>query len=133
MTYAFGPISEARLKDLHPDLVRVYRRAMSWQLLDFMILETVRTQAAANDNAAKGTGIKSSKHLRQPDGFAHACDAVPYPVDWKDTKRFDFLAGVIAAAAKVEDVAVRWGGNWDGDNDFHDNSLEDLPHFELVA
>jgi len=130
--YAFSKTSLARLANLHPDLRRVYHRAMSYQIMDFTILETVRSQAQANENAAKGVGIKNSKHLRQADGFAHACDALPYPIDWKDTKRFNVLAGLLLAAAKEEGVKVRWGGNFDGDNDFHDNSLEDLPHLELM-
>lgn len=138
MAYAFGTASEAKLKTLHPDIVRVLRRAMSYQLMDFTIFETARSASQAAANAAKGTGIVNSKHLVQADGYAHAADVYPYPTSeagktiFQDTKRFNVLAGIILAAAKEEKVKIRWGGNWDGDNQFRDNSLEDLPHFELV-
>lgn len=133
MAYTFSKASLAKLDQLHPSLRRVYLRAMSYQVMDFSILETLRTPADAAENAAKGTGIKNSKHLRQADGYAHACDALPWPIDWKDIKRFALLAGLLLAAAAEEKVKVRWGGNWDGDNDFKDNSLEDLPHLEYVS
>lgn len=133
--YAFSKTSLARLADLHPAMQRIYHRAMSYQVMDFMILETVRTPDQAKANAAKGVGIVRSKHLRQRDGYAHACDALPFPIDWKDTKRFNVLAGLLLAAAAEEGLLknVRWGGNWDGDNDFRDNSLEDLPHLEWIT
>ena len=132
MSYAFGRTSESRLAHLHPDLMRVVRRAMAYQVLDFMVVETLRSPAQAAANAAKGVGIRNSKHLAGPDGKARAVDLAPYPVEWSDLKRFHILAGLMLAAAKEEGVRVRYGGNWDGDNDFHDNSLEDLPHFELA-
>ena len=112
--------------------MRVVRRAMAYQVLDFMVVETLRSPAQAAANAAKGVGIRNSKHLAGPDGKARAVDLAPYPVEWSDLKRFHILAGLMLAAAKEEGVRVRYGGNWDGDNDFHDNSLEDLPHFELA-
>jgi hypothetical protein len=27
---------------------------------------------------------------------------------------------------------IRWGGDWDRDNDFSDQKLNDLCHFELI-
>jgi hypothetical protein len=39
---------------------------------------------------------------------------------------------MMRCAARVEGVKVRWGGDWDGDNDFHDNKPEDLPHIEAA-
>lgn len=56
VTYAFNPHQRSPAKGLHPDLARICRRAMAWQLMDFSILETVRSRHAANDNAARGTG-----------------------------------------------------------------------------
>ena len=28
---------------------------------------------------------------------------------------------------------IRWGGNWDGDGQFSDQTLFDFGHFELIA
>jgi peptidoglycan L-alanyl-D-glutamate endopeptidase CwlK len=27
---------------------------------------------------------------------------------------------------------IRWGGDWDGDQDFRDQTFDDLAHFELI-
>ena len=29
-------------------------------------------------------------------------------------------------------VAIRWGGDWDKDNELKDNGFDDLMHFELI-
>lgn len=80
-----------------------------------------------------------SKHNEQehfedgPDGkLVHAVDMVPYPIDWKDAKRFVFMAGIMMAFAEDEEVPIRWGGNWDRDMVIlDDQNFDDLPHFEL--
>ena len=61
-----------------------------------------------------------------------AVDVVPYPVDWNDTRAFYFLAGMIKAKAKEMGLNVRWGGDWDGDGFFKDQTFHDLPHWELL-
>ena len=77
----------------------------------------------------------SSKHIKQDDGFAHAVDIAPYPIDWDDTKRFYWLAGMMKALAPrhlPSNYELRWGGNWDMDEDLNDQSFMDLVHFEIV-
>ena len=67
-----------------------------------------------------------------------AVDVAPWPIDWKNVKRFYWFAGFVMGTAerlKVEDKmhhSVRWGGDWDHDGDFDDQRLLDLVHFELV-
>ena len=76
-----------------------------------------------------------SKHLKQEDGFAHAVDIAPYPIDWNNTKRFYYLAGMMMALAPKylpDNYALRWGGDWDSDDDLDDQTFMALVHFELV-
>ncbi len=61
-----------------------------------------------------------------------AVDIAPYPIDWKDHKRFYYLAGIVKGVASQMGIKVRWGGDWDSDNDLNDQSFMDLGHFEIV-
>lgn len=49
-----------------------------------------------------------------------------------DTAQLAYVAGVLQAIALVRSMAIRWGGNWDGDAEIiTDQSFDDLVHFEL--
>jgi peptidoglycan L-alanyl-D-glutamate endopeptidase CwlK len=74
----------------------------------------------------------SGTHGIQADGFGHAVDLAPYPIDWNDFERLDQLATVMFAAAKELGVTLRWGGNWDMDDKLHEHGESDSPHYELV-
>ncbi len=69
-----------------------------------------------------------SKHNHAP---SLTIDVVPYPIDWKDTDRFRYFGGLVKGIATQMGIDLRWGGDWDSDNDFKDQSFIDLPHFEL--
>ena len=71
----------------------------------------------------------NSKHNKLP---SMAVDVAPYPIDWNHRESFYHLAGYIKAVAKDLNIEVRWGGDWDRDNDFKDNDFDDLVHYELV-
>lgn len=102
----FGKISEERMKELHPDLVKVLRRALQLSKIDFTIIEGVRSDEQCFINFGKGrtpmecmrggcptryaqpklpkvtwlTKALSSNHRKKLDGFGHAVDLYPYPV-----------------------------------------------------
>jgi peptidoglycan L-alanyl-D-glutamate endopeptidase CwlK len=59
-------------------------------------------------------------------------DVVPYPVDWSDLSRFYHFAGFVNATAIALGIAVRWGGDWNGDMRFREEKFKDLPHWELI-
>ena len=42
-----------------------------------------------------------------------------------------FFGGLVTGLAKQKGIPLRWGGDWDGDNNFKDNRFDDLVHFEL--
>ena len=71
----------------------------------------------------------NGKHNSNP---SKAVDVAPYPIDWNDTKRFYHFAGFVKGLATSMGIKIRWGGDWDGDNDFKDNSFNDTPHFEIM-
>jgi peptidoglycan L-alanyl-D-glutamate endopeptidase CwlK len=138
--FTFSERSLNNLKGVHPKLVAVVKRALVISSIDFTVLEGVRSQERQNELWAQGrtkpgqvvTWVQSTgTHGIQGDGYGHAVDLAPYPIDWNDFERFDQLATVMFAAAKDIGVTLRWGGNWDMDNLLHEHGESDSPHFEL--
>ena len=139
--FTFSERSLNNLKGVHPKLVAVVHRALEISPIDFTVLEGVRSQARQDELWAQGrtkpgavvTWVQTSgTHGIQDDGYGHAVDLAPYPIDWNDHARFDQLANTMFAAAKELDVALRWGGNWDMDAAIHERGESDSPHFELL-
>ena len=60
-----------------------------------------------------------------------AVDAMPFPIDWKDTDRIRYFAGYVKGVADTLGIPIRWGGDWDQDTELNDNNFNDLVHFEL--
>lgn len=133
--YSFGTRSAANLATAHPSLQKVARRALSFGVMDFSVIEGHRSIERQADLLASGmTTLKFGKHNEKP---SLAIDILPYPAKvngvnvWNDKQRFCVLAGLMFAAAAIEGVKLRWGGDWDGDGNNADSSFHDLPHFEL--
>lgn len=130
----FSKASEAQLATLHPDLRRVLREAI--RFIDFTIVEGHRGKAAQDAAYAKGNSqVKWPKgnHNSFP---SRAVDVTPYPVDWSDTaaqaERLCYLAGHIRGIAFTLGVRLRWGGDWDQDDDTRNERFRDRYHLELV-
>jgi len=51
----------------------------------------------------------------------------------KDLNQFYYFAGYVMERARIMDIELRWGGDWDSDHDLRDNHFDDLVHFELVV
>jgi peptidoglycan L-alanyl-D-glutamate endopeptidase CwlK len=111
----FGARSERNLVGVHPSLVAWAREVIKY--MDVCILDGggLRTQAQATANAINGTGVKNSLHMKQADGFGHALDLIPYPINWKDTKRFDELREIGYREADKMGLLIQNGADWDMD------------------
>ncbi len=113
--------SLSRLKGVHPDLVRVIKRAAQITKVDFAVVEGLRTLERQKELLKAGaTKILRSRHIT-----GHAVDVVPL-VDGKarwDWPLYHKLAPFICAAARAEDVPLEWGGDW--------KSFPDAPHWQL--
>lgn len=98
---------------------------------DFTILEGHRGKELQNMYYEQGKSklkYPKSKHNSFP---SIAVDIAPYPIDWNDRERFYFMAGVVKGIANSMGIKLRWGGDWDQDHDFKDQTFFDLPHFEI--
>jgi peptidoglycan LD-endopeptidase CwlK len=141
MTYKLSQTSLDKLEHVHPDLAHVVHRAMAYQVMDFSVAEGVRSVERQRDLLKAGaTRTMNSKHLPQADGYSHAVDLYPFPVDMakvnkgdaREISRFGVLAGLMLAAARELKVTLVWGADWDGDGQTLDHTFFDGPHFQIV-
>ena len=94
---------------------------------DCSVIYGLRTQSEQARLVQEGLSkTMNSKHL-----IGKAVDLSPYPIDWNNTKRFYYFAGMVLAIAKDMGIPIRWGGDWDMDNDLDDQKFMDLVHFEI--
>ncbi len=130
----FSKRSNDKLETCHEDIVRVMRTVIQWY--DFSIICGVRSEEAQTEAFESGFSTvqyPNSKHNATPPMLSNAIDIAPYPINWSDVRRFDILAGMVMMAADLLDVKLRWGGDWDSDDDVKDQKFNDVGHFELVA
>lgn len=116
--------SLAKLKGVHPDLVRVVNRcAADWNDADTGFIVTCGLRTLEEQKILKAKG--ASKTLRSRHLTGHAVDlacTINGQVRW-DWPLYDRLAKRMKAAAKAENVLIEWGGDW--------VSFKDGPHFQL--
>jgi len=100
---------------------------------DFSVISGRRYEEEQNELYRKGLSklqFPQSTHNSNP---SEGVDVAPYPINWKDTRRFDILSGRIMHEANVIGVKIRWGGDWDSDNDVLDQNFNDVGHYELIT
>jgi len=127
--YKFSQRSKERLFTCHPDIIRVMKEVIKG--VDCTILEGHRHKEKQDDVYQQGLSQvmwPNSKHNQEP---SLAVDVAPYPIDWNDTNRFYYFGGYVLGVADQLGINLRWGGDWDQDNDLSDQHFMDLVHFEL--
>ena len=132
----YGQSSKSRLLTCHPDIQKVFNEAIKY--VDISIIEGKRSIKRQKELVRTGMSqTLESKHLEQEDGYSHAVDAALYKIDWADRDRFVYLGGFIIALAdymyeKGEiKHKLKWGGDWDSDQNIKEHLFFDGPHFEI--
>lgn len=126
----FGSTSKNRLSECDDRLQHLLNEAI--KLYDFTVLEGHRGEERQNEMVEKGTSTLNwpdSKHNGYP---SKAVDIAPWPVDWDNRERFYYLGGIIMGLASQFEYNIRWGGDWNQNGNFEDQSFDDLPHFEVL-
>ena len=92
-----------------------------------------------------------------PDNLSMAVDVSPFPIpegwgdlkskmilardlQWKERVKFYQMMAVFKFEfammkdqyEELKNYELRFGADWDGDNDFRDQTFDDLPHIELI-
>mgnify|MGYP001265996655 CR=1 FL=1 len=122
-------LSEKRLATCHEDLQRLVREVARHMRIRVTAgyrspEEQERLWRLGRSKARPG----QSKHNRLP---SEAVDIVPLPVDWDDIARWHYFGGFVMGVAAVLGIQVRWGGDWNRNDDPGDERFFDGPHFEL--
>ena len=131
--------SLAQLETCHSDLQHLFKTILPFY--DHTIIQGHRNEEDQNRAVEDG-----KSKLRWPKGKhnsfpSRAVDAAPYPVLWPSAglkqeenerrmRRFFHFAGFVEATAIHLNIALRYGGDWNGDRVF-DESFVDAVHFEL--
>ena len=123
MAFSFSSRSLAKLKGVHPDLVRVAKRAITITPIDFIVTCGLRT--LEEQKVLFKTG--KSRTMRSRHLTSHAIDVaalVDGEVSWNNAP-YKTIAKAFKEAAKAEGVPIEWGGEAFGPN------FIDSPHFQL--
>ena len=146
----FGNSSRSKLNTCNGSLQSLFNAVV--MEYDCSIIQGHRGEEEQNKYFDKGVS-----KVRYPDGKhnkipSEAVDAGPFipgrnipwpqtPTDWndktqrnnyvKDMMQFAHFGGYVQGRADAIGIPIRWGGDWDRDNDLRDNSFDDLVHFEL--
>lgn len=116
MTYSLGAKSLAELEGVHPSLVMVVRAAIVMSKQDFSVHDGLRTAAEQKEYVRRGVSkTMNSMHMKQPDGFGHAVDLVPWingQLRW-EVKPCLVIAAAVHEAATKQGVDLIWGAVWD--------------------
>jgi hypothetical protein len=138
------------LAELNKDLMLILQDARRFSDIEFQLVDGARTiaeQQALFD--AKKTKINPAAYVGNLAGLYAAgrhivgpgkqfSDAVDVIVSVRgkeyDTAQLAHLAGVLQTIGNIRGSLIRWGGNWDGDQEvITDQEFDDLVHFELKA
>lgn len=126
MAVTLTQASLKRLDGVHPDLVKVVKRAAELTTQPFQITEGLRTLSRQRELVKKGASrTLKSRHIAAPNGLGHAIDVVAMVggrISW-EVPLYHRIADAFKAAAREMGVPLEWGGDW--------ASFFDGPHFQL--
>ena len=126
----FGKRSKRNLSECDELLQRVAYAAINGY--GFTVICGHRNEKDQNEAYENGFSTKkypNGKHNSKP---SKAFDAIPDDGGWEaDIEQFVLMAGYIKGVALIFGTKIRWGGDWDSDNDMNNETFIDLAHFEI--
>jgi peptidoglycan L-alanyl-D-glutamate endopeptidase CwlK len=107
--------SLCKLNSVHPDLIRVTKRAIKISKIDFGVLDGARSYQKQCELVKSGDShTLHSLHLLQDDGYAHAIDVFAWVngnVSWKNLHYGPIVQAFITAATALE-IQLEFGHLW---------------------
>lgn len=126
---SFGERSKKALESAHPKLRLLFEEVV--KAYDCAVLCGFRNEADQEEAFLKGFSkvhFPNSKHNSYP---SLAVDVVPWPLNWKEERKFYQFSGYVLATAERLGIKVRWGGDFNQDGSLTNDPFVDLPHWEL--
>lgn len=108
--FILSKLSLSRLEGVHPDLVKVVKRAIELTEVDFRVNEGLRSKSRQAQLVASGASQTSnSRHLT-----GHAVDllALVKGVPSWDWVHYYKIAEAMRQAAAELKIKIEWGGSW---------------------
>lgn len=136
---ALNSTSLKRLEGVHCDLKSIVLLASERCPTPFMVTEGVRTLARQKELYAQGrtkpgkvvTWTMDSRHIG-----GKAVDLCPIgakgALDWNNINGFLQIGKTMMNAAMELGIPIRWGWDWDRDQQLREKGETDGPHFELL-
>ena len=126
---SFSQVSKDRLATCDPRLQKVFNEVVKY--FDCFVIQGHRGQAEQDRAFAEG-----KSQLKWPNGNHNSLpskgiDVIPYPIDWSDRERMTLFAGFVMGLATGMGIDIRWGGDWNQNDQVKDNKFDDLVHFEV--
>lgn len=121
--FVLGGQSNANMRGVHPDLVRVVERAITLTKVDFAVIEGVRSRERQEQLFKSG----ASKTLDSLHLTGRAVDLAAWVGgrhSWDWPLYYD-IAEAMRDAAIAEGVVLVWGGVWDRELNVLQGDLED--------
>lgn len=116
--FALSQASKDKLAPVHPTLRKCVELAITLSIVDFKVLQGLRTIEEQRKAVASGNSrTMKSKHLKQADGLVWAVDLgalIDGKISW-DLNHYAAIAYAMDQAATKLGVAdhIRWGCAWD--------------------
>lgn len=140
---SFGKTSKMRLDTCEKELQLLFNKVIKYY--DCIIIQGHRSieeqQRLFKEGKSKIDGIsRKGNHNYYP---SRAVDVAPYfsktpHVRWNDSNSFYHFAGFVRGVAQLlhdtgtMQYRLRYGGDWNQNMNIHDQTFNDLVHFELV-
>ena len=119
--FKFSKRSYERMKDVHPDLIKVAELALKYSTIDFGISEGLRSLETQKEYVNRGVSMTmNSRHLT-----GHAIDVYAYiggSARWEWPLYAEINRAFDRAADELK-IDITWGGDW--------TSFRDGPHYQL--
>lgn len=138
----YSAASARHLETCHDKLALLFMTVLP--IYDHKILQGHRGKDDQNKAFYEGRSKLKWPHGRHNRIPSMAVDVAPWPILWPNAAnnererrmryfRFYHFAGVVLGTAASMGLSIRWGGDWDGDRDFRDQTFNDLVHYELIG
>lgn len=132
MKTGMSQTSKLRLETCHADLQRVFNKVAETERIQ--IIEGYRTPKRQRElYLAKKSKLLDGKHNTQP---SDAVDVAPLnsegEIEWNNPQVFYRFWERVQVVAKSMGIALRYGGDWNMNGDYTDQTFNDLVHFERL-
>lgn len=130
MRFHLSERSEQNLEGVHEHLVKVVNLAIKITVVDFAVIEGVRSLEKQKEYFAAGKSkTMKSRHLT-----GHAVDLAAYiggKICWEPWSLYEDIAEAMFKAAHMCNTVIEWGGHFGTFQNYRYRAFRDGPHFQL--